>query len=560
MALIATESWTGADGSAWPAQWTTSVINTGGAATIQGNAGRLSFPTTGNYVYGTVAQLSALSPAADFDVTLDVAFSTLDESYFYLSLRSTTDATSGGSNNGVHLGIYPHNGVNSAGIGYALASTNTDDGAVSGDLAAGQWVAGVARRVRFRVVGTEVAVKFWDPASAEPSTWLYQGTDTHTSGLTGRLSVHAFGSNSQVPRYAVLDNLTLTNDGSTTGTAPAPTGTVAAALSGAGTLTASVAGSGVPAMPRQVSGAVLRVTAAGTKVYKYEVTTSDVANSQAFLYVPEAKANATSAKLVLAAHGLGDDPSGFMEQSGVTLPLLDLLADAGYVVITPAYGATMGNDDGQARMTRAYAYLTTKWATAGTVLFGFSMGGATSMVGWIKGSVPGIKGIQLVAPLVDFTALTDPPFPSETATAWAAYGATSDADFRAKTADRDPDRQPAATYSGIRLRINSSPDDTYPMRTGSLALLSLAQPVAAQTIDVPVTGGHGQPSEFVNPAAMVAFYENAVATSAGSVTAALSGAGSLTATVHAGAPAPAHRRGNAVLVADTGTGLATLDY
>jgi len=325
---------------------------------------------------------------------------------------------------------------------------------------------------------------------------------------------------------------TITRNGTTvtttaTGTSYSDTGRTAGTLytytisahdaagnaSATATATATTASS-IPALPNQVSATLLRTTAGGTPIYKYEVQTSTAGGltagqKQAYLYVPATKSGAASTKLVFAAHGLGGLSGDMMEEAGATLPLLDLLADAGYVTVAVEYEATYGNTDSQARLARAYAYATGVWADAGTVLFGFSMGGAISAAAMHKHTIPA-RAVQLIAPPLQWTVFA----PESQGAIYTAYGVSvgDNAAFATATAAWDPARQPVSQYAGQRWRVNTSPTDDYQtLRPSAVSFLNSIASVAAQAIDVQVTGGHGAATEYANPAQMVAFYDAAIA-------------------------------------------------
>lgn len=289
-----------------------------------------------------------------------------------------------------------------------------------------------------------------------------------------------------------------------------------AAGNASATATASATtASSLPAMPNQVSGVQLRTTTAGTVIYKYEVQTSTdgaltAGQRQAFVYVPAGRVGQATAKMVFAGHGSGDTVSTFMEQGAATLPLLDLLADAGYVVIVPNYEQTYGNTDGQARLARSHTYLTGVWASAGTVMFGFSMGAAIAAVAAHKDTIPAIRALQLVAAPLKWSTFA----PESSGIIYTAYGVAvgDNAAFATATAAWDPFRQPVAEYAGQRWRVNTSSDDGYAtLRPSAVEFLGNISGVAAQALDVQVTGAHGAPGQFANPAAMVSFYEAAIA-------------------------------------------------
>ena len=96
--VLFSESWPGADGSAWPAAWTTGASN--GTVDTQGGAGRLAFTDVANS-YGR-AQLTGLANQADTELLTSFSWSaTTAISYLSVFLRG-----SGGWQNGYR----PRNG------------------------------------------------------------------------------------------------------------------------------------------------------------------------------------------------------------------------------------------------------------------------------------------------------------------------------------------------------------------------------------------------------------------------------------------------------------------
>lgn len=540
MTTLATETWTGTTGAAWPAQWTRTG-DTGNASTIQANRGRL---TTGTAQYATaVATIGTMTATSDTDVTVSVyPAATATAQWAFVRIKGTgVGGAAWTPSTGYQLWLY-NGGANTSAI--SLIRYNSDGSEVSfADSVAGPaWSTTSGLTVRLQYLGTTLRYKVWTTGGAEPGSW--NGTFTDSGVANGKVSLITTVDGAAA-KSVDWDDLTVTDGavGAVTGTAGVSgTGTLTgvghatvsrtSAFTGSGTLTASGAEI-APPMPRQVTPEIWGTTNAGTKVYRYAITTSDVANSVAHLYVPAPKVNATSAKLLIAQHGLDADPYWFFQSGSTTEPILQLVMDAGYVVIVPAYDNTFGNADAQARMFRAYQYLTAKWTSLGTVLFGFSMGGAASTIAMHKQTIPGVRAVGLVAPALDFLNIQASD-PSLVAVIYTAYN-TNAAGFSAATAAWDPQRQPATAYAGQRFRIASSPDDTYTfIRPDAVEFLNYIRPQALQAIDVQVTGDHGSAGEYVNPSALVAFYEAAIA--AGGVqlgTGALSGGGTLTA---AGAP------------------------
>lgn len=227
MATLATESWTGANGAAWPAQWTTGAANTG-VADIQGNQGRI---TSANVAYtpGAKAYLSGITATRDLDVVVDISFTApSSEQYCYVMLRSA-DATAGNTPaSGYVFQIQPHaDGVN---IGKQVGGVETDLNAT--DATTSGWTANVAKRFRFQAIGNTLRFREWAPGGTEPATWAATITDSSLSAATGKVYLQLGSGGDGVSRAVLFDNLTVT-DGA------APAGTVAASLSGAGTLSAT---------------------------------------------------------------------------------------------------------------------------------------------------------------------------------------------------------------------------------------------------------------------------------------------------------------------------------
>jgi hypothetical protein len=205
MTTLATETWTGTTGAAWPTQWT--VSNPNGTATIQGNAGQLTFPTGASYQSGALATLSGMTATRDTDVTVTVTFSQVtDEAYFWIGLRKS--GTFGTNDYGYYLSLYP--GTGGAQILKHVSGTET---VISSALGLGSWVAGTARKVRFQAVGNTVQVKAWPVGSQEPATWNFSTTDTSLSANTGAVFLGTFGgaaANASIGSITV-DDLSVTD-------------------------------------------------------------------------------------------------------------------------------------------------------------------------------------------------------------------------------------------------------------------------------------------------------------------------------------------------------------
>lgn len=260
MTTLATEVWTGTTGAAWPAQWTTS-----GTTSINANRGAMT-TTAATYTASVGASLSGMTATRDIDVTVDITFANIDEQYWYLFVRSSVPTGASTPSDGYAVDFYPGNGTASCGVSVFSAGNET---ALASNLAGGQWVAGTAKRVRFQAIGNTIQLKIWDPAGAEPGTWLYSTTNAVQSAATGKVSfVGAVGAPAAA-RTAYLDNLTVT-DGAASSSSVTMTGVVAtsAAVAPAGSVsvarTATLAGVLASAASVAPAGSVAAGTSAIT--------------------------------------------------------------------------------------------------------------------------------------------------------------------------------------------------------------------------------------------------------------------------------------------------------
>jgi hypothetical protein len=200
----ATETWTGTTGAAWPAQWTRYAGATGSGSTIQSNAGRTSIPTVAGYATGDMMVLTGMTAAADVDLTATVTFSTIQEEYLHLMVRSNATGT---FSSGIGLNIYPALGTTTAGFTYWNGGAYT---AIGGDLTAGTWTANTPRKVRLQAIGTTIRVKIWDATAAEPATWL-GSIDTTQQPQAGKVALTTFSGNTTSGGTVTLDDLTITS-------------------------------------------------------------------------------------------------------------------------------------------------------------------------------------------------------------------------------------------------------------------------------------------------------------------------------------------------------------
>lgn len=197
---LVTADFTGPDGAPWPAGWTTTWAS-GGAATLQGGAGRLAFAnTSGSFAR---AHLSGLPARADADLTLSYRWrDPAAKGYLNIALRGS----------GGWLGAYrPANGY-----GVELNSTSTNlivkkmVAGTTSDLrtvTAAQSLTTARQWLRLRVAGSSIQVKTWPDGQAEPATWTTTLTDSSVTAAGQVFLSYVRSSSATGARAVDLDDL-----------------------------------------------------------------------------------------------------------------------------------------------------------------------------------------------------------------------------------------------------------------------------------------------------------------------------------------------------------------
>jgi hypothetical protein len=174
------ETWTGADGSAWGPAWASGAVS--GSVTRQGGAGQLAVSdTAGAYAR---AQLTGLTARADSDTTLSYRWNAgTPVGYLSVFVRG-----SGGWRNGYRpttgYGLELASNSSSVTIKKTVAGTTTNLNTTSGAQQVGsgrQWL-------RLRVSGSTIQYKIWADGQVEPAAWRATVTDTSVT-TAGQLFV-----------------------------------------------------------------------------------------------------------------------------------------------------------------------------------------------------------------------------------------------------------------------------------------------------------------------------------------------------------------------------------
>jgi X-X-X-Leu-X-X-Gly heptad repeat protein len=198
---LASETWTGADGAAWPAQWAVQS----GTATLVSNAGQL---VSGATAYGSAyARLAGLSNIGDTNLSCTFIFRDAGvEQYGSFGIDGDS-STSGINVDGTCYAFILDFAATPASGGLELnkyvAGAETQLTTVTKTL-----TGGVKYGVRFQRLGTALRARVWDASTSEPATWDITYTITDTP-LVGKPSVGFFNGGTAVARQATFDSLTV---------------------------------------------------------------------------------------------------------------------------------------------------------------------------------------------------------------------------------------------------------------------------------------------------------------------------------------------------------------
>lgn len=197
MAVLASETWTGSNGAAWPAQWT-GTLGSGATRTIQTNRGRLT-PINSAWSGDARAYLDGMAATADVDIVVNALAPSPGNIYFAVAARCDgvpVDSFNPQTGYAVEFGegnwtVKKHKDFARTDLGsgsYALSST-------------------VATWMRFQVQGTALRFRAWQDGATEPTSWTWTGTDSEIA--TGKVWLAA--TNGETPSSVSFDSLTVSS-------------------------------------------------------------------------------------------------------------------------------------------------------------------------------------------------------------------------------------------------------------------------------------------------------------------------------------------------------------
>lgn len=207
MALPFAETWTGSNGAAWPADWTTTG-SAGVTVDIQSNQGRTRTGAVGAYADYCRGLLTDQA-VADFDLTVDVVVGAQAEKYPNIGFRTdrawnASEFSWPANGYGVELGISATAGTSFWAIDRVDADTRTS---LSGQITY-TMTTGDTLHVNIRCAGDVVQFRLWKNSESKPAAPTYSFNDaTHNTRTGHGLAIQ--GGNSATNIDVSYDNLSI---------------------------------------------------------------------------------------------------------------------------------------------------------------------------------------------------------------------------------------------------------------------------------------------------------------------------------------------------------------
>lgn len=249
MATLATETWTGTTGAAWPAQWTSfTTLGTGGSSTLQANAGRLTTPVGSASYPSQSAYLSGMAATPDTDLVVSFRGTvSAVEQYVALAVdvQSTTSSSVAAWMPSTGYALLMSYGATASVSAIDLYKPETN-GSTSLQTSSVTLTGTTQYTVRFQRIGSAIRARIWATGSSEPATWNINYTDA-SPAAAGKVRLTAIPGAVATARSFDFDDLTVTDGVAGPAAVDAPlsgSGTLAAALTPSATRSADLSGSG----------------------------------------------------------------------------------------------------------------------------------------------------------------------------------------------------------------------------------------------------------------------------------------------------------------------------
>lgn len=333
-----TESFTGANGSAWSATWTAGSSVAGASSDIQSNAGRFVTGTTAN----AYARNRTTSPiAANSLITGKITFASIASTHYglvYVRGSSTFATGQPGLQSSYDVAFVASGG--SAGVVlYRVGPTGVEVGITSFAMT---FVAGTQYSFKILTLTNGlIAVKCWATAGTEPSAWGLAATDTTYTGTYMALAAQNDGAGG-TSRTVTFDDIAIYNMIATGDLTAADLADSAIATArGTGSFGTSFLGITTPlSIYDTVVTMDAGVTLAAATDYTIEAASSvAAANAWFLLWV-----DATASHVVTGNLTYGGATDAAAYGNGPTTPQADLIMTFGSIPTAPAgLAATVGS-------------------------------------------------------------------------------------------------------------------------------------------------------------------------------------------------------------------------
>lgn len=190
--LRASETWPGADGADWPAQW--GYLAPAGITTTNGGRG---YMVANNQGYTPIRRYLPAVAVHNVEAYVEFTPVTLQEQYIDISVRQSTAA-----------GYYPDGYFVSCDLGgtvWTLGAIDTNDGQFNNFDSTMVWELGASYGIRLRAQGNAIMAKVWKLSDGEPAGWVQTITDA-TYDRTGSVAL-GYSSGSDANPGILWDNL-----------------------------------------------------------------------------------------------------------------------------------------------------------------------------------------------------------------------------------------------------------------------------------------------------------------------------------------------------------------
>lgn len=198
--VLHVDHFTGTDGSLLGGTWTTGrnpSAGTGGGATVQSNALRLQTSNIGGYAgTGRISRRSNITAPTNVVVGCALRY---DETECYPAIFARAENAID-----TQTGYALHFGKSDDTVWVAKYQSFSGSNLTPADIPF-SFEDGVNYGARFYVNGSAIKARVWPATEPEPSTWLWEGTDTSitAAGAVGLTNVPGAAS---VPSNAFIDN------------------------------------------------------------------------------------------------------------------------------------------------------------------------------------------------------------------------------------------------------------------------------------------------------------------------------------------------------------------